>query len=397
MSSFPEKKSVPSLWAPLLGLFAVLLVATVDSQLLIPLLPSVSRDLSTELSTLGRLFSIYAGTATLTNIVLGPLTDRLGRQPFVYAGLLLLVLSSLAVQWSQTFLQLAMLRAVAGISGGLLSLCTASLIGDWFPYRRRGRAMGVLLSAYFAALIFGIPLSVAIAERWQWRTGFLGIALFAGASLVVVLLVFPSRVRPRQTGIDLGETLALLKPGKGIAGALIVSFLASGATLSFLTYISGLGLSAQQIGSLFMVTGMASIAGAPMAGWVSDRLSKRLVFLLANSLLLLPLALVVSVPWGAGLFFVFFALMLLVASRQTALQAVQTELVTASSRGALLGLRNGFSQAGIASCVLLASFLFEKGGFEAVVGLAAALSLAASLVFWLFVPEPQPRRGASQR
>ena len=80
--------------------------------------------------------------------------------------------------------------------------------------------------------------------------------------------------------------------------------------------------------------------------------------------------------------------MLLAAARQTALQAMQTELSGAGLRGAFLGLRNGFSQLGISGSVLAASYLFDWAGFAGVVALTAGLTLAASLVFFFFVNEP---------
>ncbi|HLV00141.1 MAG TPA: MFS transporter, partial [Acidobacteriota bacterium] len=64
-------------------LFGVLFLASVDNQLLIPLLPLLSDDLSVSLQRLGWLFSIYALSAALFNLFLGPLTDRYGRVIFL--------------------------------------------------------------------------------------------------------------------------------------------------------------------------------------------------------------------------------------------------------------------------------------------------------------------------
>ena len=396
----------------LIGLFVILFTATVDNQLLIPLLPRLSLDLTTRVSTLGLLFSVYALAATASNLLLGPLSDRRGRIGFLRVGILLLAATSIATQWCQSFWQLLLVRATAGIAGGLVSVCTASLVGDWFSYRTRGRAVGILLSAHFTALILGIPISVQIAELFHWRRGFLGVSLLAGVALLFSYFSFPSRSREecRRTlrgpiRSPQGSGSYTLDPGDHgsgsmvqlyrafwrdveMRGALIVSFLTSGATLAFLAYISGLGLSTGQITWLFMITGVASILGAPAAGWLSDRLSKRLVFLVGNTLLVVPLIFLASAAWGGRLFWLFFSLMLLAAARQTALQAVQTELAGAARRGAFLGLRNGFAQLGIACCVAAAAYLLEVRGFPGVVAFTIGLTLAATLVFFLFVPEP---------
>ena len=379
----------------LIGLFVILFTATLDNQLLIPLLPRLSLDLTTRVSTLGLLFSVYALAATASNLLLGPLSDRRGRIGFLRVGILLLAATSIATQWCQSFWQLLLVRATAGIAGGLLSVCTASLVGDWFSYRTRGRAVGILLSAHFTALIVGIPISVQIAELFHWRRGFLGVSLLAGVALLLSYFVFPSRSmevgRRTLRGPIRSPVVQLYRVfwrDVEMRGALIVSFLTSGATLAFLAYISGLGLSARQITWLFMITGVASIFGAPAAGWLSDRLSKRTVFLVGNTLLVVPLIFLASAVWGGRLFWLFFSLMLLAAARQTALHAVQTELAGATRRGAFLGLRNGFSQLGISCCVAVAAYLFEVRGFPGVVAFTIGLALAATLVFFLFVPEP---------
>ena len=377
----------------LTGLFVILFTATVDSQLLIPLLPRLSLDLTTRVSILGLLFSVYALAATASNLLLGPLSDHRGRIGFLRVGILLLAATSIAAQLCQSFWQLLLVRAAAGVAGGLLSVCTASLVGDWFSYKTRGRAVGILLSAHFTALVLGIPLSVQIAEHFHWRSGFLGVSLLAGVSLLLSYFVFPSRGSdsqlPRaQPGESTVHSYRVFWGDMEMRGALIVSFLTSGATLAFLAYISGLGLSPGQITWLFMITGVASIFGAPAAGWLSDRLSKRLVFLMGNTLLVVPLIFLTSAVWGGRLFWLFFSLMLLAAARQTALQAVQTELAGAARRGAFLGLRNGFAQLGISCCVAASAYLFEVSGFPGVVAFTIGLTLAATLVFFLFVPEP---------
>ena len=68
-------------------LFGILFLASADNQLLIPLIPRLSEDLSVTVARLGDLFSIYALAAAVFNLILGPLSDRLGRVVFLRAGL----------------------------------------------------------------------------------------------------------------------------------------------------------------------------------------------------------------------------------------------------------------------------------------------------------------------
>ncbi|HON00500.1 MAG TPA: MFS transporter, partial [Acidobacteriota bacterium] len=54
-------------------LFGALFVASVDNQVLIPLLPVLQQDLGTSVERLGLVFSAYALSAAVLNFFFGPL------------------------------------------------------------------------------------------------------------------------------------------------------------------------------------------------------------------------------------------------------------------------------------------------------------------------------------
>ena len=207
----------------------------------------------------------------------------------------------------------------------MLSTCTASYVGDFFPYERRGRVMGIVLSSYFAALIFGIPISSWVAQNWGWRTVFLVSSTVAAGLVVLTLLKIPSDCREKQPrqGRPWLSYWFLLK-GRDTVGALSTSFLISGGTLAFLAFISAyldekFGLEPVEIAYVFMVVGVGAIVASPLAGWLSDRMTKRKVFLISNSVLIIPLLAIDRVAAGVPLVTVLFLVSLCVAFRQTRL------------------------------------------------------------------------------
>ena len=376
------------------ALFGALFLATLDNQLLIPLLPTLGREFSLGAQALGWLFGGYALAAALFSLLFGPLTDRVGRTAFLKAGLLLIVLTSICTYFVTEFYQLLLLRILAGLGGGLLSTCTASLVGDRFSYESRGRVMGIVLSSYFVALILGVPLAALVAERWHWR----GVFLFSGALAFLLFLlsalVLFGRPGPREGSDtnDLRNYRDLLAHAT-TRTAVLVSFGVSGATLAFLTFISKyldetFGLGPVEISWLFLLAGVAAALSSPLAGWMSDRFSKRWIFLVFNTLLALPLLLLTQVPWGGALLGTFFLISLCIAFRQTALQTLQTELVQEGRRGAFLALRNAFSQLGISVSVTVAGALYAGAGYFAVTLWAVLLTLISSILLYGAVEEP---------
>ncbi len=377
-----------------LTLFGVLFLASVDNQLLIPLLPLLSSDLNVSVESLGRLFSAYALAAALFNLVIGPLTDRFGRVLFLRLGLVAFAAAALSTYFSRGYTELLILRSVTGLAAAVLSTCTASLVGDFFPYHRRGRVMGMVLSAYFLALIIGIPLGAYLAEQWEWHVVFLASFVLSSILLVRTLVFFPDLgLDSRQRPTPLLSSYARFFSNGSTIGGLATSFAISGATLAFLTFIAAYlndaySATPMQVSWLFTISGIGAMAGSFVSGWLTDRWGKRAVFLAANTFLALPLLLLEQVAFGIPMIVVFLSISLLVASRQTALQTLQTQLIPGHERGTFLGLRNGVSQLGIALAVLVAGSLYSVHGYGAVTRFAAGLTLSASIVFYVLVKEP---------
>ncbi len=379
-------------------LFGILFLATADNQLLIPLLPILRRELDVPMRTLGWLFSGYALAAALGSLCLGPMSDRFGRLVFFRLGLFFFSLIAFLTYTVQVYYQLFWLRVGTGLMAGLLSTCTASLVGDLFPYERRGRAMGAVLSSYFAALILGVPLAAWVAQVWNWRTVFLASSLLAFVLLICSVFFLPretlSSPRPLRSYFSMYPRLILHRETRA---AVAVSFCVSGATLAFLTFISdyldqSFGLRPVQISWLFVTAGVAAAVGSPVSGWISDRFTKRRVFLVANTLLIVPLLALDRLEWGSPLIGLFFLISLCIAFRQTALHTLQTELVDRGQRGSFLALRNTFSQLGISVAVLVAGILYSQMGYRGVTLWAALLTLLGSGMLYQFIEEPTEKQ-----
>jgi putative MFS transporter len=164
-----------------------------------------------------------------------------------------------------------------------------------------------------------------------------------------------------------------------------------------LTFISeyldqSFGLSPLQISWLFMTAGVAAAVGSPISGWISDRFTKRKVFLAANTLLVVPLLALDRVGWGVPLIGLFFVISLCISFRQTALHTLQTELVQGGERGTFLALRNACSQLGISISVLVAGNLYSQVGYRGVTVWAALLTLFSSTILYFLIEEPMEKQ-----
>jgi MFS family permease len=121
----------------------------------------------------GLLASALAITWAISTLLFGALSDRMGRRkillPAVFAFSLLSWLSGLA----RSFNELLLLRALMGVAEGPTWSIMTALIEESSPPERRGRNVGIVVSAAaLVGLAVAPVLSTQVASRWGWRWAF---------------------------------------------------------------------------------------------------------------------------------------------------------------------------------------------------------------------------------
>lgn len=372
-------------------LFLVLFLGVADSQVISPLLPGIRSQFSKTSAELGLLFTGYSLAAGISVLFWGPLSDLFGCRNGLLAGLLIFCAGASIAWQSSGFHVLLLGRVVTGMGASMLSLNSISYAAGFFPYQSRGWAMGSIVSSYFAALILGVPAGSWAGDRLGWHAVF-GLAGVLSMALVVLVYAFlrplgrPER-RQSSQGMSLfagrAKVYGHFLRGQETAGGLCASFFASGGAMGFLAFLGiwlhdAFGVSGRQIGLVFLASGCAALFASPIAGAVSDRIGKRLQFILSSGAFAFLLLALPRLRWGVLLFAVFGAVSMAAAFRQGPMEALVTELVSPESRGSYIALRNAFSQLGIALAASLSGVLFQNWGYAAVCALGCFANLAAA-------------------
>lgn len=125
-------------------------------------------ELETSLIGASALVGIFFGA-----VLLGPLTDRIGRQLMYTIDLWALVIVSVLQFFVQDSLQLIILRFIAGLAIGADYPIANSLLAEWLPRKRRGQMLGVLqvgwfLGAALASLVGFVIFEAFGAGSWRW-------------------------------------------------------------------------------------------------------------------------------------------------------------------------------------------------------------------------------------
>lgn len=228
-------------WALLLLLLAYIL-SFIDRIILSILIRPVSADLG--LSDMqfalvgGVAFSIFYVTVGLP---IGWLVDRMSRRVIVASGIALWSLCTVASGLAPSFGWLFLARVGVGIGEAALSPAAYSLIADYFPPEKRGRAvavytLGVSLGSSIAYLVGGALIGFASGKGgvWlpllgnldPWRFVFAAVGL-PGLLLAVMTLTMREPPRRSMTGTTPDapvRLLSFLRANKGVSITYILGY-----------------------------------------------------------------------------------------------------------------------------------------------------------------------------
>lgn len=386
---------------PNLVLFALwLMVFSASSQVIIiaPILPRIGEALNIAESLLGWLITSYAVALSVFALIIGPISDKVGRRKVLIAGCASMAVALWLHAVADSFFSLLVVRAAAGAAGGMLSGAAVSYVGDYFPYNKRGWANGWVMSGVAFGQIIGIPVGTVLADQFGFRAAFL---MFAGTMTLTTLLIWGFVPQPdveRDTDrLTLAKAISTYK--ELLARRVVVSasatyflmFFSIGLYVIYLpTWLERtLGVSGTAIASLFLVGGVATVIAGPAAGKLSDRIGRKPLIVgscLGLAVVMTLTTYVIDSMWMAYL--LFGATMIMIAMRMSPLQSLMTALVEERRRGALLSLAVAIGQVGIGIGGAVAGMAYTNYGYvsNTLVGAASILGMA-----WLVqraLPEP---------
>jgi len=381
-------------------LFALwLLIFSASSQIIImaPILPYIGEQLNMPERLQGLLITAYAVMVGIFAIIIGPISDKIGRRRILLIGTGAMAVALTLHGFAQTYQQLLVYRALAGVAGGILSGSVVSYVADYFPYEKRGWANGWIMSGAATGQIVGIPLGTIMAEYFGFRIPF----IMFGISMAITYFVI--RLKVPQPDVK------LFKDSLTITGSLrkyyrIVRVPAQFASIMafFMMFVSvglfivyfpswmqkSFSVDGTYIASLFLVGGLANVVTGPRAGKLSDKIGRKSLVIISCTITSVIFALttwIVQEPWLAYPFFMI--VMTLVAIRVTPFQTLLSEQVDDESRGSLMSLTAALGQTGMGIGGFIAGLVYTDFGYATSTVFSGLAILISGLLIWKFVPE----------
>ena len=178
----------------ILGLLVALGPLTIDMYL--PALPRIADDLSVSTSVVQlTLTGTLAGLA-LGQLVIGPLSDSLGRRRPLMAGIVLHMLASVLCFFAPNIEVLGIARGVQGMGAAATMVVSFAVVGDLFVDSVAATVMSRLMLVLGVAPVIAPSLGAAVLLRASWHWVFAVLVVLAGALLLLAALALPETLPP---------------------------------------------------------------------------------------------------------------------------------------------------------------------------------------------------------
>lgn len=381
----------------LLGALTALGPFTID--LYLPAFPVLQEDFRTsataiQLTLTGTMIGFAFG-----QLIVGPLSDKVGRRLPLLVVTALHVLASIAAALAPSLELLSVARVAMGMGAAAGGVVAMAIVRDLFG----GRRLVVMLSRL--ALVSGVApvvaplIGSALLSVMSWRGIFVVLAIYGAVMLVSAIALVPETL-PRARRQDRGADTVLQRyrsvfTDRVFVGVLIIGGMSFSGLFSYLSASSFLfqetyDFDAQQYGLLFAVNSIGLVIGVQTASRLAARFGPQWVLAFSTAALLTAAtAIIVTDQLGLGLWGTVVPLFVFMTACGFTFPCVQVLALdrhgkAAGTAASILGACN-FGIAGLISPVV--GWIAKDAGITAttMASVMVGCAVIGLLALWLIV------------
>ncbi|MDR3708258.1 MAG: MFS transporter [Capsulimonadaceae bacterium] len=277
-------------WAVVGMLWSVCFFNYADRQSIFAVFPVLEHEFHFTKYDLGLIASVFMWLYAFAAPFAGYIGDRFRRKTLILGGCVFWSSVTAMTGLCRSLPSFVTVRALAGMGETFYFPASMSMLSDYHGPATRSRALSLHQSGVYAGTIAGSFLGALFAETIGWRAGFY---VFGAAGALLSLMLFRFLREPLRETADtaasasepapklleaivmvfkkpIGWLLMLAFAGANFVGAIFLSW-----TPSFLHDKFGFSLTKAALLGPAAIH-LPSIIGVPVAGWLADRLAKRL-------------------------------------------------------------------------------------------------------------------------
>ncbi len=313
--------------------------------------------------------SAYSYAAFTSGIIAAFVIDNFDRKKSLLFGYSGFIIGTFLCGIAPTYQFLIAARILAGLFGGLIGAQVLSIVADTFSYEKRGRAMGSLMAAFSLASVLGVPISLYLANIWNWHAPFIIVAGL-GALLIPLTIKFvpPMRMHLQHSrNRSRMEAISVIFSRKTALIALCLSGLLMLGHFIIVPFINpymefNVGFTKNEIPLIYVVGGAATLISAPIFGKLADKHGKLKMYII-TAIATLPFVFLISSMPAIPFYYVLIVtgLWFIVSNgRSISAQAMISNVMEPQYRGSFMSLNSSFQQLFVGSASFVAGLIVSN-------------------------------------
>jgi len=314
-----------------------------------PLGPSLMSILNISSAKFTGLISIYNIAGAFTGVLVSIIADKYEKKVLLCLSLLGLAIGTFFCSLATTGDQLLFARFITGFCGGVVTPVIFAMVTELVPKKRRGRAMGVIMSGFSLASVIGIPIGLLINDHFGYKFTFYAI----GASILFVafiswiylpLLKTPSaKLKSKQ----LLSNLLMSFQNKEYQKVFIFTFIVSGTIFMIIPLLApfavkNMGVETIDLKYMYLIGGILTIITARLFGVLTDRFGGQNIYIVIILLSIAPIYLYTS---SGKISFIYYLIigsifMCLISGRMIPMMTLLSHIPSEKDRGQFMGIIN---------------------------------------------------------
>jgi predicted MFS family arabinose efflux permease len=294
---------------------------------------------------------------------------------------------------------------LAGAFGGPAAALALAIISDVVPAERRGRAMGIVMGAFSAASVLGVPAGLELARIGGWRLPF-----FAVAAVGAVLAVAAIALLPPLTGHLAAREAASGGLGEFVRRPIVLISLLATALVMIANFLMIPNLAAywmfnfhyprERLGLLYFVGGIVSFITMPIAGRLVDRFGSTAIAAIGTVMVFLVTFPVFIYPvYTLPVLLIFSTFMGFASFRIIPMQTLGTRVPRPAERARFMSANSAVQHMAASIGAIAGAQLLSEAPGGALVGMNVvgwlSVLLAAPLPLLLWIVERRLQRPAA--
>jgi MFS family permease len=352
-----------------------------------PLLPLFARELGATPPMVG----LVVGASTLTGIFLklpaGAWSDVLGRRPLLVLGTIVFATMPFAYLAIASLGALIVVRFIHGAATAILGPVASASVSDVAPAARRGTWLSTYSTVQGAGQALGPVVAGYLLAAGRYDLAFVVAGLFAAATPFIASRwpATPPASSAQRSSHVLPSIVEVCRHRLILLTSLTqaAQFVLNGTLNAFLPLFARdvLGLAASQVGWLFGLQTVTTLATRPFMGMASDRIGRRTV-IVAGLTLCSSAVWMVSLATGTTWLIVAVATYAAgVAVTTAATSAFITDLSAKARYGTAHGVFGSIYDVGDAFGPIAAGVLVATLGYARMFQVMALIAFSMAVVF----------------